>query len=295
MLLLISLVPLVRGFINPAVVKFQKELEFHKQFWYKSTLYSVDALAAIVISLITHSVYALVWGLLISAILEVVISFVFVRPLPKFAIEKIYFNDIFRRGIWVTAYTVFNYISENADNAVVGKLLGATSLGLYQMAYKISILPITEISEVVSGVAFPIYTKISQDIHRLKRAYIKSLAVVVICSSILGLFVFIFSREIVLFSLGEKWISIVPIIQVIIIYGVLRTIGGPASALLLSLHKQKEVSFAVSLRLVILVISIIPLVNRYDLVGAGYAQVLSVLIEVPVILYFTFRSLRDSQ
>jgi O-antigen/teichoic acid export membrane protein len=253
----------------------------------------VDAVIAIIISLVTHSVYALVWGLFISAVLEVLISFIFVKPWPKFAIEKLYFSDIFKRGIWVTAYTVFNYISENADNAVVGKLLGATSLGLYQMAYKISILPITEISEVVSGVVFPIYTKISQDLTRLRSAYLKSLSLVLISSFVLGVVVYVFSSEIVLLVLGEKWVSIVPIIQILIIYGFLRTVGGPASALLLSLRKQKDVSFAVFLRLGILLISIVPFVMTYGLIGAGYAQVLSVIIEVPVILYLAFRSLRN--
>ena len=39
-LLLISGVPAVRGFINPAVVRFQKNLEFHKEFlWNRARNY----------------------------------------------------------------------------------------------------------------------------------------------------------------------------------------------------------------------------------------------------------------
>ncbi len=292
LLLFISLVPFVRGFINPSEVRFQKELNFHLQFWFQSGLFLVDAITAIIVVLITHSIYSLVWGMTISALLEVILSFALIKPTPRFAIEWSYFKDIFHKGSWVTAYTIFNYISENADNAVVGRILGASPLGLYQMAYKISILPITEISNVVSSVVFPVYTKITEERERLRAAFLKTVLSVFLSSLILGLVIFLFPKQIILILLGSKWLSVAPVLQVLVIYGILRTVSGPASALFLSLGKQNYVTASVFVRFAGLIIAIYPLVHIYGLVGAAYAQVLAVGFELPILLYFAFRTIK---
>ncbi|MEK6883756.1 MAG: oligosaccharide flippase family protein, partial [Nanoarchaeota archaeon] len=52
-----SLIPLVRGFINPSVVKFQKELKFNKEFWFRSSLFLVDTAFAISLGILTGSEY----------------------------------------------------------------------------------------------------------------------------------------------------------------------------------------------------------------------------------------------
>jgi len=294
-LLFISLVPFTRGFINPAEVTFQKELKFHLQFWFQSGLLLIDAGTSITFVLLTHSVYSLVWGMLISALFEVILSFAFIKPTPRFAIDKGYFKEIFRKGSWVTIYTIFNYIAENADNAVVGRVMGATFLGFYQMAYKISILPITEISNVISSVVFPVYTKIVGDIERLRSAYIKTFIGVFVASLLAGAIIFLFPEQIVVLLLGSKWISIIPVLKVLLIYGVVRTVAGPASALFLSLGKQKYVSIMVFVRFIVLICAIYPFVRMYGLIGAGYAQVIAVTLEMPILLWFSYLLLQKKQ
>src|SRR3972149_7798883 len=54
---LASFVPLIRGFINPSIVKFQKELAFNKEFAFRSSLFFTDSLFAIGIGILTRSEY----------------------------------------------------------------------------------------------------------------------------------------------------------------------------------------------------------------------------------------------
>ena len=174
----------------------------------------------------------------------------------------------------------------------MGRILGATDLGLYQMAYKISILPLTEISNVVSSVAFPVYTKISGDTKRLKKGFMKTVVLVFLGAFLLGAIIFFFPEQIVRLLLGDQWLTIIPVLKVLIIYGVLRTISGPASALFLSLNKQKFVSGMVFLRFISLAVFIYPFVIAFGLVGAGYAQLLSVIVETPLLFYLMSKSFR---
>lgn len=292
-LLLISVVPLIKGFINPAEVKFRKELNFSYEFWFRSCIFLVDSVVAILFAVITHSVYSLVFGLIAGAILEVIVSLLLIKPMPKFALKADYLKDLLHKGKWITAYGIFNYFSENGDNIVVGRLLGSSSLGIYQMAYKISILPISEVSDVISQVVFPVFAKIEGDIKRLIKAYIKTMVIISIGAISVGLIVFLFPEEIVTLILGPQWLSAVPVLRILAIYGILRSIAGPSSALFLSRGKQNYITLMTFARFTTLVITIFPLVMMYGMIGAGYSALISVIVELPIIVFFIIKILRS--
>jgi O-antigen/teichoic acid export membrane protein len=291
-LLLISIIPFVRGFINPSEVKLQKDLKFHYEFWFRSSIFTFDTIVAVIFVIITHSVYGLVWGMIAGVLLEVILSFVLMRPIPQLHIRKDYFSEIFHKGKWVTAYGFFNYIAQQGDNIMVGKIMGASSLGIYGMAYNISTLPISEITDVVSKVVFPVYTKIAGDTQRLRSAFIRSTSVISLATIVMGGVLFFFPNQIISIVLGNKWLSAVPVLRVLVIYGVLRAISGSASALFLGVEKQKYVTNMTFLRFAGLAITIYPLVNMFGLVGAGYSALISVVVEIPVIAYYVIKVLK---
>lgn len=293
-LIFIAFVPLIRGFINPAEIIFQKDLKFKYEFLFRSSIFFIDALAAIILIIITKSVYSLVFGLLVGALFEVAISFIAIKPIPKFKIHKSYFGEIFHRGKWVTAYGVLNYFGENGDNIVVGKFLGTSSLGLYQMAYKISILPISEVSDVINRVVFPVYSRIGDDINRLRKAFLKTTSLILFFSFFIGIIIFLFPKEIILIILGSKWISAAPVLQVLSLYGVLRAVNVALTSLFLAVNKQEYVTVMTFLRGVVLLLTIYPLVLTYGIIGAGYSALLSVLVEIPVSIYFSYKILKQT-
>ena len=288
---LISIAPFLRGFINPTVVRFQKELEFHKEFWYRIFIFLTDAIVSIVVALYTHQAYSLVFGMIAGVILEIILSFWLVKPRPHFAFEKEYLSKIIHRGKWVTASSIFNYLFHNADNIIVGKILGTTSLGLYQMAYALSIIPITEISDVISKVTFPVFSKIAQDRTRLKNAFLKTLIVVSVMSVPFGLALFFFPKIIIQLVLGDKWLKIASVLPLLAIFGVIRGISGYTSTLFLSLKKQEYVSMVTLLSLVGLLVPIVPLVLRFGIAGAAVAALIGTFLALPLMVYFTLKEI----
>ena len=289
---LISVVPVIRGFINPSIVKFQKDLQFNKEFWFRSSTFFVDALVAVSLALITKSVYSLAWGMIAGVTLEVILSFLFAKPSPNFIFHKGYFKKIFHSGKWVTIYGIFNYVAQQGDNIMVGKLLGASPLGIYQMAYKISTLPISEVTDVVSKVTFPVYSKISGDISRLKKAFIKSTAIVSISTASMGMVFFLFPEDVIKILLGNNWLSAAPVLQVLSVYGVLRAISGSASSLFLGVGKQRYVTIMTFFRFAGLALTIYPLMQAYGMIGAAYSALVSVIIEIPLIVLFISKTFK---
>lgn len=291
-LLLISVVPFLRGFINPSIVYFQKEIKFHKEFVYRVTLFVLDTLITIILAYLTHSVYSLVVGVILSVIFEIYISFRFAKPRPKFAFKPDYLKRIFHRGKWVTLFGVFGYIAQEGDTIAVGRIMDTASLGQYNMAYTVGTLPI-EATDVISQVVFPVYSKISHEGERLWKAFIKTTAILTLLTGTISAVIYFFAYPIVSIFLGNQWLSIVPVVKLLAIYGVLRAIFGSTSALFLAVKKQNYVTVMTFFRVLGLAVTIIPLVIMYGLVGAVYSAMISVVIEIPVIIYLVWKTFKS--
>lgn len=239
---LISLAPLMRGFINPSEVKYQKNMNFKKEFFFKFPILAVDTAMSIIMAFVLHKAICIVIGLLSGIILELVLSFILTRPIPRFGININYIKKIISRGKWVTFGGIFNYLFHNLDNIVVGKILGATALGLYQMAYSIAMLTITEVSDVFSRVTFPLYAKISEDKQRLTKAFIKSFVIVLFLSIVFGILFYFFPKEIVDVLGRYKWLPIIPVLKILAIFTTIRTICAYSFSLFMAVGKQEYVS-----------------------------------------------------
>jgi len=288
LLLLVSFVPLIRGFINPAVIKFQKELQFRKEFYYRTSVFLFEVAVSSILVLLTKNISGLIWGLLISVIFEVIISFKLISPTPRFIFQKELFGNIIRFGKWITASTIFNYFYQHGDDIAVGKLLGTGNLGIYDMAYRVSLIPLSDISEVISKVSYPVYVQIAGDRNRLLRAYLKTLGVICVLTVPVGVILFFFPELVISLVLGDKWLSAVLVLKVLAVFGVVRAISVFSSYIFLSIGKQHVYTSINLIGLLGLLITIIPLIHLYGIVGAAYAALLGTCITIPVIAYFLY-------
>jgi O-antigen/teichoic acid export membrane protein len=293
LLVFIAIVPLVRGFINPAVVKFQKELKFARQFWYNLAILAVDTGVSVIFAYLTHSAYALAYGLLAGVVLELVMSFFVIRPRPKLAVSSEKVRKIIGRGKWVTAYGIFSYLFQNGDNMVVGRLLGAGSLGLYSVAYKISSLPISEIADIFSKVTFPVYVKIADDPARLKRAAFRVIFLASVLVTGVGAGVFLFARPIVVIVLGPNWLAAVSVLKVLSVFGIVKGIDAVSQNVLLALQKQNYIAVITFIGLLGLFIPIIPLTLKFGLTGTGISVIIGSVVSLPVTVYYLIRVFRE--
>lgn len=293
LLYLTSLIPLVRGFINPSIVKFQKELKFNKEFYLRVSLFSLDSLVAITLGVLTKSASSFVWGMLIAALAEAIYSLAFIKPRPKFSYEAVKAKEVIGRGKWITMAGVFNYLFENVDDTAVGRLINTASLGVYQVAYKISSLPITEVADVVSKVTFPVYVKISGNGRRLKEAFLRTFLATCALALPIGLFLFLFTDKVVFLLLGPKWGEAVPVVKVLAFFGVLRASIFATYPLFLSIKKQDYVMKVTLVGILGLGVFVVPLVRQYGVLGAAYSALIGVFVSLPVAFYFVFKIFRE--
>ena len=176
---------------------------------------------------------------------------------------------------------ISEYLFSQGDDIVVGKLLDVGSLGLYQAAYKLSTLPVSEVADVIGKVTFPVFSKISEDNRRLKSAFYKSFIVSLTVAFGLGFFIYVFSEQLILILLGNNWLSVEPLLKVLLIFGVIKASTTSLYSLFLSLGRQDIVTKITSVNTVFLAIIVIPAIAMYGLMGAPYAVVVASLVGLP--------------
>jgi len=269
---------IIQSLGNIAVLYFQKELKFHKFFKYQFIGTVVDFAVVIVAVYLLKSVWALVLGLLAGTFTRCIMSYVIEPYRPKFRFVKSQARELFGFGKWVLGSGILIFFIIQGDDIFVGGLLGATMLGFYQMAYRISNTPTTETTHVISQVSFPLYAKLQEDLPRLRDAYLKVLQLVTLISFPLTGFIIVLAPEFTRVFLGEQWMPIVPAMQVLALAGLLRSIITTTIPLFRATGKPKIETRWQIVRLIAIVIIIYPLTIKYGILGTSIAIVLSAFI-----------------
>jgi len=168
----------------------------------------------------------------------------------------------------------------------VGKLLGATALGFYQMAYRISNMPATEITHVISQVTFPTYSKLQDNIPKLREAYLKVLQFTAFLSFPIAGLIFVLAPDFTKIFLGEKWMPMVPAMQVLCVFGATRSVAASVGPVLYATGNPKIETKIVTVQLLLLAILLYPLSAKYGIKGTAWAIVIPNFVSL---LLSTFR------
>lgn len=293
LIMLAGLIPFLRGFINPACVKFQKELAFSKEFGYRFSIVAMEIGLTVLLALSTKSAVSLVLGLMGSAIFEVVVSWLFISPHPKARMNYDQVKTVLGRGKWVTGFGLFDYVFTTLDNVVVGRLLGSSALGLYQNAYKLALLPSTQVTDIYYKATTPVYVKMTQEKRDAHQAVLWGTGCMLVLHVALGIVVYFFAHDLVRIILGPNWMSAVSVVKILAVMGAVRGIAYAPNSLLVSRLRQQYVMVVTAVAMFGLLVIIIPMVVRYGLVGAGYAAMVGAILSLPVSIYYFVKVIWD--
>ena len=235
-IILVAMTFLIQPFGQQFIVLWQKELKFNDIAKVDILTKLVALIVSIVFAYYNYGVYALVYGVLAGTILQTLV-FVY-KGLREYTISFVFrlsdVREFLSFGLYQMAEKTLNYFNSQIDTLLIGKLLGVETLGVYNIAKQIIMKPIQIINPIVSKVTFPVMAKIQNDTDRLKEIYLKAINLLSSINFPIYLFMLITAPQLVPLMFGEQWVDAVIILQILSIYGALRSIGNPVGSLLLA-------------------------------------------------------------
>jgi O-antigen/teichoic acid export membrane protein len=214
----------------------EKELRFNSLAKQEilSTVFGV--FVAIASALWGLGVWSLVWGQLaavgIKTILLLQIGWTNWRPRIHFKTNDL--EGYLSFGLYQMAERSINYFNSKVDQLLVGYLLGTRELGYYNFAFILVLEPVSRINPIMTRVAFPVFSKIQQDVKLLKHSYIKMLNLLSSVNAPLLIGMIAVAPIIIPVIFGSQWIPAILLVQILAFFSLIRSTGNPVGSLLLA-------------------------------------------------------------
>ena len=179
-----------------------------------------------------------VWSLVIGSLAEKIVSTPIIWRMgkwkPKFLFDMNRFRNLFGFSAYLLMFNFVNYFARNADNLIIGKLLGVKSLGYYSIAYALMLKPLQYISGAIGQVLFPAFSSIKDDKIRVREAYMKVIRVISFLTFPMMAGLLMVSKEFVLVFYGEEWAPVILLLQILCLVGAMQSIGTTVGTIFLS-------------------------------------------------------------
>jgi PST family polysaccharide transporter len=216
------------GVVGGALLR--RDLDYKRRFLINTFSYLAGyACVTIVLADLGYGVWSLVWGGLAQALLYTIgiLASTRVDPHPLLARSELY--DLLNYGVGMSLGTWVNYLARNGDNFVIGRYIGAESLGLYNRAYSFMNLPFTQVASVMSSVLFPALSQLQHEPARLQRAYLMTTRLTAAVSAPAMGTMAIAAPHLIVSVYGAQWKGTVVPLQIFCAFGYFRAlyhIGG---------------------------------------------------------------------
>lgn len=187
-------------------------------------------------------VWSLVWGCLAAAAVQSAGAFLLSpwRPRGRYGMREA--SALVMYGLQVTSTRVFWYFYSNADKVIIGKLLGARSLGIYDMAFSLATLPSSQITALATNVASPLFSKLQHDLPKLSAVILHLTRGIAYATypALIGMLVC--SHELVAVVLGDKWNDLLIPFSALCLMGLVKSVDPLLSQALISTGNARKLA-----------------------------------------------------
>lgn len=212
-------------------------------------------------------------------------------PRPSFDWQQA--RTLIRFGKWIFLLNVISFFGLYADSAIVGKVLGMTSLGFYQMARQFGLTPSHQVALLVSGVMFPAFAHLRQP-EQLRTAFSRTLTVISMVAIPFGCFITVFANPLVKLILGERWQPIAPALAWLAWAGIGTAFIDASSALFQASGKPSLSVYVTIFQQLLTLALLLLLISAHGIVGAAAALAIGNAVTFGLTLILAYRLIRFS-
>jgi O-antigen/teichoic acid export membrane protein len=278
----ISFSLIFQGLTNIGIIYFRKKLDFKRQFIFNIVPQIIYIIVVIPLAFVLRNVWALVWASVVRGLAVCAISYIMhpYRPHLDFNINKA--KDLFNFGKWILGSSIIVIIRNQGITMFVGKFLGISVLGFFNRAGAFSTTLFQQLTEIIWQVGYPAYSQLQKVAVRLKRAYLLTLKLLTFFGLPMAGGLLILSWDFTHLFLTDKWIAIVPVIQVLCLIAMIVFITTPAGIMFQAVGRPSIGTKISAAGVIILAITIYPLSLKWGITGTAVSILLSSLLTLPV-------------
>ena len=209
----IALQALMSGFYSARWPMIQKNLSFGPDAFVGVTVRLVAAISSVLIAYYYRTYWAIVIPIVLMQFLSVAFTHLYAPYRPRFSFKRV--PELWSFSIWMTFSSILTAINARFDSLLIGGVLGQRAVGYFSFGDDKAQMPTREVSGSLVRVLFPGLAAVKGDPARLASAYKRIQSLVFALCLPFGIGLALVSDMFVHVLLGEKWLPIIQIMQVL--------------------------------------------------------------------------------
>lgn len=242
----------------------------------------------VALAIMGYGVWSLVAQQLLTALVQVVGLWMVSnwRPRRQFSVAR--FKELFSFGLNVIGINITETVNRQADNLLIGAVLGITALGYYSLAYKIYQTLTQLLTGVTSRVAFTSFSKLQHNLNKMRSGFYSMTSITSVMSFPVFLGLIAIAPSAFPMLVGPDWEDSVSVLMVLCLVGMLESVYYYNANVMMAMGKP---SWRLKLNLLAAVANFIAFVIavRWGIVAVAAAYVIRAYLLSPISLYLVKR------
>jgi O-antigen/teichoic acid export membrane protein len=248
------------------------------------------ATAGVLLAVNGAGAWALIGQVLVTSTVGLLLVWRLSSWRPSFVYSRRDFREMGRfSGNVLGAQTLF-FFTNNLDNLLIGKFVGAASLGAYRLSFNLMQQPVVRLAAPLRTVLYPAFARLNGDRPRLAQAWLnvnRLLAAVMLPGLVL---LAVTAPDTIPVLLGDGWQASVVLVQVLCLVGMLQSTQLLNSAVLQALGMAgallRLAGFSFSLNMIAFVIGL-----HWGALGVAVGAVIANSVVQPVYAHLILHQL----
>ena len=276
---------LAYGFFSPRAYASLKEMNYRKWVFIQHFGSIIGILTAIVAGIYMRNVWALIIGFTVENCARFILSYVICPFLPSFQFDRESITSLakFARGIFGLPILAFLYT--RVDIFVLGKLVSVSMLGYYSMAFGLVQIPLLIYNVIINPMLFPALAKLQSNTVQFTKGILHSIKIISYIFLPLFVILALFAPMILKTAYGEPYAQASIAFQILSLSMAFKILGAIFVSVYFSIGDPQMTRTASLVRLLVLLVTVIPLAMLWGINGAALASAISGVVWFSVFLY----------
>ena len=270
----------IQGLYSPGLALMMKRLDLRQRVTLDIVRRLVEVAVTLTIALLYRTVWALVIGQLVALVAGCLLSFRITHFIPRWSFRGSAISYFVQYGSRMNVTTLCAFAVMTGGELVVGRLLGADALGLYQLALTIPLLIGARATALMQQISVPTYASLQQERHGVVRVFDLQVGLVGIIYIPLALLIVALSPFIVPLVFGPQWDKIIDPLKVLCLYAVCSGYASVMASLHYGVRRPDLQMWSWIGQCALFLVTILPMTQSFGVVGAALSLTGSYLFGV---------------
>ncbi len=209
----VAVFPVLLGLLNPKFYEFERELKFSREFIVTIINRLIGVGVSLTIAIIFRTYWAIILGMLASALVQLVLSYVLRPHAPSLSFKS--FRKLIGFSGWLGGVSFMAALNNKLDVPILGRIIGPGGAGVFFLGFQLSEMVAGQIAMPLTRAIFPGLSEMQGDAARMRQAFLRGVEALGAFAMPAAFGLAFVATDFTGVVLGEKWAAAAPVIALL--------------------------------------------------------------------------------